>query len=102
MNIKNMLEGNITQAELLNYLNANITYKELPNGLNGFVFSYRGIGNIIINSKLAAYKKRKTILHELAHIELNHLNRVDNDLLAFKLEKYEDDADVYIKFLGGV
>ena len=44
-------------------------------------------------------KKKKTILHELAHIELNQLNQLDNDLLAFKVESYEDEADLYIKML---
>ena len=43
--------------------------------------------------------RKKTILHELAHIELNQLNQVNNDLPIFKVDKYEDDADRYIKLL---
>jgi len=43
--------------------------------------------------------KRKTILHELAHIELNQLEQANNDLFAFKINKYEDEADRYVKFL---
>jgi len=49
--------------------------------------------------ELSYYMRKKTILHELAHIELNHLQQVDNDLLAFKVNQYEDEADRYVKFL---
>lgn len=95
----NLLNKDITQQDLLNYYNATIIYENLPEKINGFVNNYRGINLIIIDKKLSYYKKRKTILHELAHIELNQLNQLDNDLLAFKVDKYEDDADLYIKML---
>ena len=74
-------------------------YNLLPKLINGFVFNYKGINLIIINKNLSYYKKKKTILHELAHIELNQLNQLDNDLFALKVDKYEDDADLYIKML---
>lgn len=96
--ILELLEGNMTQQELLNYYNANITYVGLSKGINGFVFSYRGIYNIIINSNLSYYKKRKSILHELAHIELSHLDQ-DKSMLEFNRDGYEDEADRYIKFI---
>jgi len=99
MNILNLLKGEITQQELLNYYNATITYEEMPIGINGCVFQYDGIFNIFINKELSYYMRKKTILHELAHIELNHLQQVDNDLLAFKVNQYEDEADRYVKFL---
>lgn len=99
MNIYNLLSGNITQEELLNYYNATITFEYLPNGINGFIFSYRNINNIFINNELSYYMKKKTILHELAHIELNQLNQYDKDLFEFKIDKYEDEADKYIKFI---
>ena len=99
MNLYNLLSKQITQQELLNYYNANITYKEVPKEINGFVFNYKGINNIIINRNLSYYMRKKTILHELAHIELNQLNQVNNDLPIFKVDKYEDDADRYIKML---
>ena len=51
----------------------------------------------MINNNLSYYKKKKTILHELAHIEKNHLCQADNDLFAFYIDKYEDEADSYIK-----
>ena len=99
MNIYNMLCGDISLKELLNYHNANITYIDLSDGINGFVFEYENIYNIFINKKLSYYKKKKTIIHELAHIELNQLNQLNKDLFAFHINKYEDEADKYIKFI---
>lgn len=100
MNLYNLLSKQITQQELLNYYNATIIYDELPKNINGCVITYRGYNLIFININLSYYKKRKTILHELAHIELNQLNQINKDLFAFKVDKYEDDADLYIKMLG--
>ena len=40
---------------------------------------------------------KKTLLHELAHIELNQLCQIDKDLFAFHIEQYEDEANRYIK-----
>lgn len=99
MNIYNLLKGNITQKELLDYYNATISYENLPNGINGYVFLYKGIFNILVNKNLSYYKKKKTILHELAHIELNQLEQYDKNLSALKIDKYEDEADKYIKDL---
>ncbi len=98
MKIINLLNNEITEQELLNYYNASITYEKLPKGINGFVYSYKDIQNIFINREMSFYKQKKTLLHELAHIELNQLNQSDK-LLAFKREKYEDEADRYIEFL---
>lgn len=99
MNMYNLLKGEITQKELLNYYNATITYEKLPKKINGYVFNYKGIYNIMVNKSLSYYKKKKTILHELAHVELNQLCQYDKDLFALNIEKYEDEADRYIKFL---
>lgn len=99
MDIYNLLKNEITQQELLNYYNATILYRKLPIEVNGYVFYYRGINCIIINKDLSSYKKKKTIIHELAHIELNQLQQINNDLFAFFIENYEDEADRYIKFL---
>ena len=71
MNLYSLLIGDITQQELLNYYNATITYENMPNGIDGCVFCYNDINNIMINRKLSYYKRKKAILHELAHIELN-------------------------------
>lgn len=99
MNIKELLEGEITQKELLNYYNTSVIYEKLPNKINGFVFNYDNINFIIIEKNLSHYKKKQTILHELAHIELNQLNQFDKDIAYLKVDKYEDEADRYIKFL---
>lgn len=99
MNIISLLKREITQQELLNYYNACITAIELPDGINGFVFSYENIYNIFINKDLSYYKRKKTILHELAHIELSQLKQLNKDMFAFYIEKYEDEADKYIKFI---
>lgn len=95
--IKNLLMGVITQQEILNYYNATLLLKELPREVNGYVFYHRGIYCIIINKNLSKYKKKKTLLHELAHIELNQLCQKDKDLFAFYIDKYEDEANEYIK-----
>ena len=97
MGIKELLNKDITQQELLNYFNATIEYDILPEKINGCVFNYKGIFVILINKALSYYMKRKTILHELAHIELCQLEQVDKDLFALKTQQYEDEADIYIK-----
>lgn len=99
MKLYNLLSKQITQQELLNNYNATIVYDDLPKGVNGLVFSYEDINTIIVNKNLSYYKKRKTIIHEIAHIELNQLNQIDKDLFALKVDKYEDDADRYIKMI---
>lgn len=99
MKIIDLLQGDITQQELLNYYNASILYEELPKGIRGFVFSVGSIYYIVINTSLSYYLRKKTILHELAHIELNHLGQIDYDLFAFRIDDCEDEADRYIKFL---
>ena len=99
MNIYNLLNNDITQKELLDFYNANITYIELPQKINGFIFQYKNIYNIFINKNLSYYKRKKTIIHELAHIELNQFNQTDKDLFAFQIDKYEDEADKYVDFL---
>lgn len=95
--IKNLLLGVITQQEILNYYNATLLFKELPSEVNGYVFYYRGINCIIINESLSYYKRKKTLLHELSHIEKNQLCQKDNDLFDFYIDKYEDEASEYLK-----
>lgn len=97
--IIDLLKKETTQQELLNYYNACITFIKLPRGINGFIFSYENIYNIFINNDLSYYKRKKTILHELAHIELNHLRQANNDMFAFYIEKYEDEAERYLSLI---
>ena len=99
MNLYNLLSKEITQEELLNYYNATIFYNNLPKFINGFVFNYKSINCIIINKNLSTYKKKRTILHELAHMELSQLNQINNDMFEFYVDKYEDDASKYLKFI---
>ena len=101
MNLYNLLNKEIDLDDLLNYYNANITLIDLPPYIHGFIFQYENIYNILINKNLSYYKRKKTILHELAHIELNQLCQTNNDLFAFYIDKYEDEANRYIKFLIG-
>lgn len=97
MNIKNLIQGVISQNELLNWHNATIIYDELPCSVRGYVFNYDGVNFIMINRNLSYYKRKKTILHELAHIEKHQLCQANKDLFAFYIDKYEDEADRYIK-----
>jgi Zn-dependent peptidase ImmA (M78 family) len=99
MGIIDLLKKDITQQELLNYYNATITYIHLPAEIYGCVYLYKGIFNIFIEENLSYYKKRKTILHELAHIELNQLEQSNKDLFAYSVKQYEDEADKYLKYL---
>ena len=99
MNIRALLKGDITQNDLLNYYNASIVYDILPYRIEGFVFNYDGINFIIIDKHLSYFKKKRTLLHELAHIELNQLGQINKDLFAFYIDKYEDEADRYIKYI---
>lgn len=95
--LKKLLNECVTQQDILTWYNANVTYEELPYNIYGFVFNYKGIYNIFINKNLSYYKRKKTLLHELAHIELSHLCQINKDLFAFHIEKYEDEADRYLK-----
>lgn len=99
MNLLNLLKKEITQQDLLNYYNANINFQYLPKGINGFIFQYENIYNIFVNKSLSYYKRKKTIIHEIAHLELNQLNQCNKDLFALHVDKYEDEADRYVKFL---
>ena len=97
--LKDFLDNFVSQNEVLAYYSANVTIIMLPDKIDGFVYNYKGINNIFINKNLSYYRRKKTLLHELAHIELNHLCQCNNDLLAFHIKKYEDEADEYINFL---
>lgn len=96
MMIEQMIRGVLDQNEVLCYYNATITYENLPKYIYGFVDNYKGINIIFINKNLSCYKKKKTLLHELAHIELNHLNQI-YDFTNLYIEKCEDEADIYLK-----
>lgn len=97
MNIKNLITGVINQNELLNYHNASLIFKKLPKVVKGFVYNYDSVYFVTINENLSCNKAKDTILHELAHIELNQLCQLRENLFAYCIEGYEDEANKYIK-----
>lgn len=93
-----LLQGEITQEEYLHYNDMELRFERLPKYVYGLIYKYKDKILIAINKSLSEEKKKKTILHELAHFELKHL---DSFLLEFKIENLEDEADRYIDFLLG-
>ena len=93
-----LLNNEISEQDYLIDNNAKIIYKKLPKRIYGFVFWYRNICLIVINWNISKEKKKKTLLHEFAHIELSHLDK-QKQLLEFSIENIEDEADRYIKFI---
>lgn len=91
-----LLRGEITQDEYLHYNNIELRFERLPRYVYGFIYRYKDRILIAINKSLSENKKKKTILHELAHFELKHL---DSFLFEFKIENLEDEADRYMDFL---
>lgn len=94
----NLLSNEIEEKEYLIVNNAKIVYKKLPRKIYGFIHRYKDINLIVINWNISKEKKQKTILHELAHLELHHLDQ-NSKLFAFSIENMEDEADKYIQFL---
>lgn len=92
-----LINGNVTENEYLLINDIKVVYKKLPKKIYGFIHRYRGINIITINWNISKEKKRKALLHELAHLELNHLDK--NDLFEFKFENIEDEADRYLNYL---
>lgn len=93
-----LLNNEFDEQQYLIEHNAKIIYKKLPKKVYGFVFKYRNINLVVINWNISKDKKKFTLLHEFAHIELSHLNKCEQ-LLEFSIENAEDEADEYIKFI---
>lgn len=91
-----LLKGEITQDDYMRANNINIFYRYMPSYIHGLVIKYRDISMIVINKCLSKAKADLTILHEFAHLELSHLDKL---CLDFKIEGIEDEADKYIKYL---
>ena len=94
----NLLNNEITEEEYLIDNNVRIIYKKLPKKIYGFIHRYRDTNIIIINWNISKDKKKITIIHELAHLELHHLD-VQKELFSFSIENIEDEADLYVKML---
>ena len=93
-----LLKGQISQDDYLISNDVTILYEELPKKIYGFIFRYKGRNIITINSYISEQKKRMTILHEFAHLELSHLDNKKR-LMEFKIENIEDEADKYMNFI---
>lgn len=91
-----LLNGEITQEEYMRYNNVKTIKIDLPRRIYGFIFPYRNLNVIAINKYISNEKYNLTLLHEFAHIELNHTNKIGLD---FKLEGIEDEADKYVEYL---
>lgn len=98
MNIRNLINNDITQDDYLRYNNATLLFRKMPNEVNGLIVRKRDINVIIINDYLSEENKRKTFLHELGHLELNHTYKyriANNDS-----NIYEQEVDNYISELN--
>ena len=93
-----LLEGEMNQDEYLYLNDIELRYVRLPRYVYGFIYKYKDVFLIAINKSLSETKKKKTILHELAHFELKHY---DKEVFEFKIEDLEDEADKYVNFLIG-
>ena len=93
-----LLNGEINEEEYLRNNHIKVIYKKMPKKIYGFIHKYKDINIVIINWNISKEKKRRTLLHEFAHLELNHLD-VDNPLFAFYIENAEDEADAYLKHI---
>lgn len=93
-----LLTNNISQDDYLRLNNVILIISELPKKIYGFIYSHKEYNVIIVNKSLSYYKRKKTILHELAHLELCHL-QMKKIGLNFKIEDLEDEADIYLNEL---
>ena len=95
-----LLEGELSQDEYMYLNNIELRFVRLPKYVYGFIYRYKDKFLIAVNKNLSDAKKKKTVLHEFAHFEFKHCNK---NLLEFKIENLEDEADEYVNFLlGGV
>lgn len=91
-----LLKGEITQEDYMNYNNIKTIKIGLPRRIYGFIFPYKSLNLIAINKYISNEKYNLTLLHEFAHIELNHSYKIGLD---FKIEGIEDEADKYVEYL---
>lgn len=91
-----LLEGEIDQNEYMYLNNIELRYVSLPSYIYGLIYKHKDVFLVAINKSLSETKKKKTILHELAHFELKHW---DKEVFEYKIEGLEDEADRYVDFL---
>lgn len=68
-----LIKDEIDQNDYMNFNNITILKKRLPNKANALTFIYRDIKIVILNSLYSDINFRDFLLHELIHIELNHV-----------------------------
>lgn len=90
--LQSLINNEITQEEFIRNYNISVVLKKLPKGVHGLTFRKNRI-YIVINSSLGEENKKKALLHEFAHVELNHLDKV---FFKTKIKDIEDEADEYI------
>lgn len=97
MNIKNLLNNEITQEEYLRYKNATLLLKKLPVEICGLIVRKNDTNIILINDNLCYEDRKKAFLHEITHLELNHTYkyRIENN----NSNIYEQEVDDFIKKL---
>ncbi len=98
MNIRNLINNDITQDDYLRYNNATLLFKKMPNEINGLIVRKRDVNVIIINDYLSEEDKRKIFLHELSHLELNHTYKYN--VISDNSNIYEKEIDNYINDLN--
>ena len=96
--LKSLLLNEMSQNDYLSINEITLFYMKLPKKIYGFIFKYKNKNIIAINENLSNQKKKITMLHEFAHLELSHLDNKKR-LIEFKIENVEDEADKYIKFI---
>ena len=96
--LKSLLLNEMSQNDYLSINEITLFYMKLPKKIYGFIFKYKNKNIIEINEYLSNQKKKITMLHEFAHLELSHLDNKKR-LIEFKIENVEDEADKYIKFI---
>lgn len=92
--LKSLLNGEINFEDYIRYYDIQIVERKLPKNVYGLCFNKRNINFIVVNSCLGEKNKKETLLHEFAHIELHHLDKV---FFNTKIKDIEDEADTYIK-----
>lgn len=92
--LRSLLNGEINYEDYIRYYDIQIVERKLPKNVYGLCFNKRNLNFIVVNSCLGEKNKKETLLHEFAHIELHHLDKV---FFNTKIKDIEDEADTYIK-----
>lgn len=95
--LKDLIDGEITQDDFMRNYDVTLLKQKLPKHIHGLCFKEDRIF-VIINSRLGDENSKKTLLHEFAHVELHHLDKM---FYYHSVENMEDEADRYIDFLLG-